>query len=172
MADYIPSGDDAFARWRDQLKTAATDMGASVGVAPADLTQLGTDNTAVHTGITDATTTAAAARQATRNKDNAIALAERNARTLARRIKAHPACTPAIGEALGIESPGAGGGCWLNFGSGWCHLHNDDPAQMLSGAALRLYYDAAQVDGLRTRSADEEAEARPEVVPPWAAVYG
>ncbi|MCX6899534.1 MAG: hypothetical protein NT105_12645 [Verrucomicrobia bacterium] len=39
-------------------------------------------------------------------------------------------------------APGAGGGYWINFGSGWCHLHNDDPAQMLSGAGLRLLYDA------------------------------
>jgi hypothetical protein len=40
-------------------------------------------------------------------------------------------------------APGEKNGYWLNFGSGWCHLHNDDPAQMLSGAAPRIYYDAA-----------------------------
>lgn len=40
-------------------------------------------------------------------------------------------------------APGAGGGYWINFGSGWCHLVNDDPAQMLSGAAPRIYYDGA-----------------------------
>ena len=39
--------------------------------------------------------------------------------------------------------PGSGGGYWLNFGSGWCHLQNDEPAQMLSGATPRLFYDAA-----------------------------
>jgi len=39
--------------------------------------------------------------------------------------------------------PGAGGGYWLNFGSGWCHLHNDDPAQILTGAAPRIYYNGA-----------------------------
>ncbi|MBI5684190.1 MAG: hypothetical protein HZC54_03830 [Verrucomicrobia bacterium] len=38
-------------------------------------------------------------------------------------------------------APGSGNGYWLNFGSGWAHLHNDDPAQMLSGAATRLFYD-------------------------------
>ncbi|MBI5684702.1 MAG: hypothetical protein HZC54_06450 [Verrucomicrobia bacterium] len=41
------------------------------------------------------------------------------------------------------SAPGSGNGYWLNFGSGWSHLHNDDPAQMLSGAAPRLFYDAA-----------------------------
>ena len=40
-------------------------------------------------------------------------------------------------------APGIGNGYWLNFGSGWCHLADDDPAQMLSGAAPRLFYDAA-----------------------------
>ncbi|MBI5818722.1 MAG: hypothetical protein HZA88_07025 [Verrucomicrobia bacterium] len=39
-------------------------------------------------------------------------------------------------------APGSGNGYWLNFGQGWSHLHNDDPAQMLSGAAPRLFYDA------------------------------
>lgn len=37
--------------------------------------------------------------------------------------------------------PGNGNGYWLNFGSGWCHLANDNPAQILTGAAPRLYYD-------------------------------
>jgi len=32
-------------------------------------------------------------------------------------------------------APGSGNGYWLNFGAGWSHLHNDDPAQMLTGAA-------------------------------------
>ncbi|MCX6900134.1 MAG: hypothetical protein NT105_15735 [Verrucomicrobia bacterium] len=37
-------------------------------------------------------------------------------------------------------SPGSKNGYWLNFGSGWAHLHNDDPAQILSGASQRLFY--------------------------------
>ena len=41
------------------------------------------------------------------------------------------------------SAPGMKGGYWLNFGSGWAHLVNDDPAQMLSGAAPRLFYDGA-----------------------------
>ena len=42
--------------------------------------------------------------------------------------------------------PGMKNGYWLNFGSGWCHLANDDPAQMLTGAAPRLNYDAVTGD--------------------------
>jgi hypothetical protein len=41
------------------------------------------------------------------------------------------------------SAPGEKNGYWLNFGSGWCHLHNDDPAQMLNGAAPRIYYNGA-----------------------------
>jgi hypothetical protein len=41
--------------------------------------------------------------------------------------------------------PGIKNGYWLNFGSGWCHLANDDPSQVLSGAAPRLFYDVGCV---------------------------
>jgi hypothetical protein len=40
-------------------------------------------------------------------------------------------------------APGIKNGYWLNFGSGWSHLANDDPSQLLTGAAPRLYYDTA-----------------------------
>ena len=32
---------------------------------------------------------------------------------------------------------------WINFGRSFAHLHNDDPAQILTGAAQRLYYDTS-----------------------------
>ncbi len=38
---------------------------------------------------------------------------------------------------------GMQGGFWINFGSGWSHLLNDDPAQILGGASQRLFWDAA-----------------------------
>ncbi len=38
--------------------------------------------------------------------------------------------------------PGIKNGYWLNFGAGWCHLAHDDPSQMLTGAAPRLFWDA------------------------------
>jgi hypothetical protein len=39
------------------------------------------------------------------------------------------------------SAPGNGNGYWLNFGSGWAHLCNDDPAQINAGASPRLYFD-------------------------------
>ena len=42
------------------------------------------------------------------------------------------------GSAAGMKN-----GFWLNFGSGWSHLQNDDPAQMLAGASQRVFFDAA-----------------------------
>lgn len=42
------------------------------------------------------------------------------------------------GSAAGMKN-----GFWFNFGSGWSHLHNDDPAQILAGASQHIFYDAA-----------------------------
>ena len=39
------------------------------------------------------------------------------------------------------SGPGIKNGFWINYGSGWCHLANDDPAQILTGASQRLSYD-------------------------------
>jgi len=41
------------------------------------------------------------------------------------------------------SAPGIKNGYWLNFGSGWSHLQNDDPAQLLAGASQRTFYDTA-----------------------------
>lgn len=47
------------------------------------------------------------------------------------------------GSAAGIKN-----GFWFNFGAGWSHLANDDPAQILAGASQRIYYDSG-VNGWR-----------------------
>ena len=39
--------------------------------------------------------------------------------------------------------PGPQNGYWINFGCAYSHLAHDDPAQLLTGAAQRLYYDSA-----------------------------
>jgi len=41
------------------------------------------------------------------------------------------------------SAAGSKNGFWFNFGSGWSHLANDDPAQLLSGASQRIFYDTA-----------------------------
>ena len=61
------------------------------------------------------------------------------------------------------SGPGNKNGYWFNFGSGWCHLANDDPAQILTGASQRLYWDAPHTAASRLRG-DEAAlaaQARP-----------
>ncbi len=42
------------------------------------------------------------------------------------------------GSEAGIKK-----GYWINFGLGWSHLHNDNPAEILTGASQKLFYDAA-----------------------------
>ena len=45
------------------------------------------------------------------------------------------------GSAAGIKL-----GYWFNFGSGWSHLANDDPAQILAGASQRIFWDLVSGD--------------------------
>ena len=40
------------------------------------------------------------------------------------------------------STPGNKNGYWFNFGSGWSHLANDDPTQILTGASQRLFWEA------------------------------
>jgi hypothetical protein len=102
-SDYIPNGDDQFLLWHDRLKTAATSIGATLGIAAADLTMLNDDNTDAHDKIAASMTASAAAQQATSVKNASRGTAESNVRNLARRVKAHKNYTPALGEQLGIE---------------------------------------------------------------------
>ena len=37
--------------------------------------------------------------------------------------------------------PGIKNGFWINFGSGWSHLANDDFSQLLTGASQRLAWN-------------------------------
>ena len=39
-------------------------------------------------------------------------------------------------------SAGMKNGFWINFGSGWSHLFNDDPAQILTGASQKIFWEA------------------------------
>ena len=39
------------------------------------------------------------------------------------------------------SAPGIKLGYWFNFGSGWSHLANDDPSQILTGASQRLAWN-------------------------------
>lgn len=39
-------------------------------------------------------------------------------------------------------APGMNNGYWINFGSGWSHLHNDNPAEILTGASQKIFWEA------------------------------
>ena len=41
------------------------------------------------------------------------------------------------------SAPGMKAGYWINFGSGWSHLHNDNPAEILTGASQKLFWEPA-----------------------------
>ena len=103
--DFIPNRDGDFVDYHDNFKAAATSDGATVGLTPADQTAIGNDNTAVHTGKNASDAADAVAKQTTTTMRGTFKTVEKNVRTLARRIKAHPAYTPALGKKFGIEGP-------------------------------------------------------------------
>lgn len=103
--DYIPSSDNDFLIWHDQFRTGVGLQLAVVGLLPADAAALGADNAGIHAKVTAMNAAAAAAKQATQDKIASRTAVERNARNLAKRIKAHPAYTPALGALFKIIGP-------------------------------------------------------------------
>jgi hypothetical protein len=104
-SDFIPRADNDFLVWHDQFKTAVAADAATFGLAAADTTAVASDNTSLHTKITAMNNAAAVAKQSTADKTATRTTVESNVRALARRIKAHPAYTTALGQQLGIEGP-------------------------------------------------------------------
>lgn len=100
--DYIPRSDAEFALWHDTFRIAAASVGATLGLAAADLTAINTDNATWHAKISAAENAAATAQQTARDKQAARRVIEQNVRALARRMKSSPAYTAALGEKLGI----------------------------------------------------------------------
>jgi hypothetical protein len=87
--DYIPSSDDALVGWHDRLKTAATAIGATLGIAADDLTEIGTDNTAIHTDVSAAATaTAATQKIVSRRKPAGCVIAWKTTSLLSGRLPA------------------------------------------------------------------------------------
>ena len=70
-----------------------------------DTTPITNDNTDYHGKVTNQVTTANVAKQATADLGISRTNAEKHARALAKRIKAHPAYTAAFGNLLGIVGP-------------------------------------------------------------------
>jgi len=104
-SDFIPRTDSDFLVWHDQFKTSVLAQAATFGLVAADTTPITNDNTDIHAKVTSVNSTSAIATQAVADKNTSRANANKHARALAARIKAHPAYTVALGSLLGIEGP-------------------------------------------------------------------
>ena len=91
--------------WHDQFKTAVLANATTFGLVAGDTTPITADNTDYHANVTNQVATANAAKQATADLATSRANAEKRARALAKRIKAHPAYTEALRSLLGIVGP-------------------------------------------------------------------
>src|SRR3989441_9104315 len=94
-----------FLVWHDQFKTSVLAQAATFGLVAADTTPITNDNTDIHAKVPSVNSTRATATQAVADKNTSRANANKHARALAARIKAHPAYTVALGSLLGIEGP-------------------------------------------------------------------
>jgi hypothetical protein len=99
---FIPRGDDPFVSWHDRLKTAATAIGATLGISADDLTEIGEDNTAIHAKVSTASTASVTAKQANKDKDDTRQEIEGRVRKFAKRVKGHRNCTEALLIQLGL----------------------------------------------------------------------
>ncbi len=104
-SDFIPNRDGDFLAWHDQIKTAADNIGATLDITAADLSNLNDDNSALHEVLTLTNAADAAARQVKAQKNTTRRATEQRARTLAKRVKLHANYTTALGQQLGIEGP-------------------------------------------------------------------
>ena len=104
-SDYLPARDNDFLVWHDQFKAGLTAQAATFGLTEADTAAVASDNADLRAKIAAANAAAAATQRATRDKTAARQASEQRVRALTRRLKAHPAYTPALGAQLGIEGP-------------------------------------------------------------------
>ena len=104
-SDFIPPQDNNLLVWHDRFKTNVLANAATFGLVAADTTIITNDNTDIHAKITSLNAVQAAVKMAVADKNTSRRNAEAHARALARRIKAHPAYTVALGNLLGIEGP-------------------------------------------------------------------
>ncbi len=91
--------------WHEQFKTSVLANAATFSLVAADTTDVTNDNTDYHAKVTNQVTTTNTAKQATADLGTSRTTAEKHARALVKRIKAHPAYTAAFGNLLGIVGP-------------------------------------------------------------------
>ncbi len=102
-SDFIPTADHDFSVWLDHLiNQLALDPG-SYGLAAEDVTTLQGASADFHAKIAHASDAAAAAKQATSDKNDSRQIAEAGVRAAVQRIKARPGYSGGQGAKLGIE---------------------------------------------------------------------
>ena len=101
--DFIPTRDSDFVDYHDNFKTVAAADGVTVGLTAADLTAITGDNGTVHTVKNASDSAYVVSQQTTKTLRSTFSTVKQNVRTLARRIKIHPAYTEALGKKFGIE---------------------------------------------------------------------
>jgi hypothetical protein len=138
--DFIPHGDNDYAAWYTTLSAGVTARQGTFGLTAGEVTQVANDTTDIHTKLTNLNAAKAVVAQATADKRHSRSGTEDRARTLIRRLKAHPNYTPAIGEQLGIVGP-----------EDTTDLHTSKPT--LTGTALphatfELKFNKSKADGV------------------------
>ena len=104
-SDFIPTADNHFLVWLDRFIANLSPRMADYALGDDDLAELKAFITDFHHKIASASDAAAAAKQATADKNDSRQATESKIRALVRRIKAHPAYSSGQGDYLGVEGP-------------------------------------------------------------------
>lgn len=102
-SDYYPNSDAQKLTFLDNYVTVLGANSAPVGLTSADVTAISNSRNDLRTAVNDKVAKKAAAQAASTACLTTDKRTEDLLRAQARRIKSHPAYTPALGEQLGIE---------------------------------------------------------------------
>ncbi len=100
-SDFIPTADNHFLVWLDPFIANLSPRMADYALGDEDLAELKAYITDFHHKIASASDAAAAAKQATADKNDSRQATESKIRALVRRIKAHPPYSSGQGDYLG-----------------------------------------------------------------------
>jgi len=104
-SDFIPAADNDLLIWLNRFAVNLALKALDYGISDSELAELKTWIDDLNSKIAAASDAAAAAKQATSNKNDCRKATELKARALARRIKAHPLYNAGQGDHLGVEGP-------------------------------------------------------------------
>lgn len=103
--DYLPDQDAQLLLWHDNFKAQVAALKTTFSLTDPEVAAIATDNTTAHTKVDAKVLAKNAAKTATGDCAVSLRGVKSAARALARRLKEHPAYTPAMGQQLGIIGP-------------------------------------------------------------------